>query len=921
MTIIKKKKPKSNHSLQQTTTSSVPRNSDISPFTTKHHREKNHFGINESGEPTCLTIPEQNKEISELILKLRDVISEKSELVEKIKNKDIYITYQNEVIDWKTRENEKQRQTIANQAATARAQQVELAQKDPRLGKVSTELETKQRRSTGETQTIDILRQRIEKLNQEVASRSKIIDDMVHQWSEQQGVLTERTLQVETLQNDRQRWDDVTDTLHLEIETRNKIIETIQDQLTQSQSQLIENSYLTDQLSDELEWNRNLLAETRDDLAEKEEELLSKTHETVFHRDEIQKVQDELELLREEFVTRGKLIEEMEQQFADQQMMDTVKTEEIATLQATLARRNRELEEKEQDLAKAQQDADDLNRQIASRNTIIGELQNQVMTDQTSLVEKTHATQQLHAEFEEKQRHFEQKDHEIVHLQTELANRMKRVEELTTTLNRREDEFLRLQDELEKTQEAREALTTDLLEGKEMIADSEREIDQLKTDFEKKWVDLILKNIEVRDFKEQTLLLQTKLEQQEQLITHTQGDLEKKENELRNRTKAMEEQQAMIETLKTEIATRSGLLASIEEELTRQQTRLIQQTQLEVHLHDELEQRNTQLERQQQELQQKETDLKRKTQESNEQQKKMTQLKAELEQRKRELDDYSSTMVKLEHEKDRYTSLLEQMKNSIPTPLLFIDKESKITIWNQQATHLFGLKSDNEPTLDRFLLGSMELERIRNGLRQCFQEKKPVMLKSISLKNQDGTRSITDISLVPLFEGNEETQGAFLIVYDISDVTDLQKRLERQKEEILALETRCQDTYTQLKAPTIENTVGSKDATMIRTELDVKTTGHVEALLEEKKRELEATNELIASKVHELNDVTKKLDGIRLELDVFEAEKKKMDMQKTPPVPSEEWKEKLKIYNEIDKWLNGREEGLQTKKIKESEEK
>jgi len=869
------------------------------------------------------TIAEKNKAISEITLKLSDVNSEQGELVENLKNKDIYITFQNEIIDWKNKENEKQQQTIEEQAGIVHSQQDGLSQKNALVRDLYVELEIQKGKISEEIQTIDILRQEIEELNQEVASRSKIIDDMVSQCFEKQTLLTEKTLQVETLQSDVRKRDDETETLHLEIETRNRIIDTIQGQLTQSQSQLIEDSYLTDQLSDELEWNRNLLAETRDELAKLEEELLSKTHEGALQHDEIEKVQDELEIVREEFVTRGKLIEEMEQQLADQQMIVAAKTQEIAVLHAKLKQRNEDLKEKLHHLAKAQEDVDDLCLQVASRNTLIGELQNQVVNNQTSLLENTLATEQLHKESEGNKVHIEKKEFEIVQLKTELTDRLRHIEDLTAELNRKEDEVQRLQDELEKSQEAREALTADLLESKEVITDSEMEINQLKTDYEERWIDLILKNIEVRDFKEQTTLLQTKLEQQEQLFIHTQSELDEKENELRNRTSETEEKLEMIATLKNEIATRSELLANIEEELTKQQTRLIQKTQQTEQLHSELEQRNTQLEGQQQELLQKETDIKKITEDSNEQQKKITQLQAEIEQRKRELNDYSKSIANLEHERDKHSSLLENMKNSIPTPLLFVDKDHMVTTWNKKATDMLGLGVDNEKKLDLFSLDVMEKERVNDGILQCYRDKKPVMIKSISLKNRGGTRFLTDISLVPILDGDEETQGAFMIVHDISDVTEIQARLERQKEEILALELRYQDAYAKLKVSGIEKNAICDDLTKVRTELDskTKTAGHVDVLLEEKKRELETTNELITSKVHELNDITKKLDGIRLELDVFETEKKKMEMQKTPPVPNEELKEKLKIYNEIDKWLNCKEDAIQTKKIKEPEEK
>jgi hypothetical protein len=109
----------------------------------------------------------------------------------------------------------------------------------------------------------------------------------------------------------------------------------------------------------------------------------------------------------------------------------------------------------------------------------------------------------------------------------------------------------------------------------------------------------------------------------------------------------------------------------------------------------------------------------------------------------------------------------------------------------------------------------------------------------------------------------------------------------------------------------------------VRTELEsrTKTAGHFDTILEERKRELEITNETIGSKLKELNDITIKLNGIKSELEVFETAKKKREMEKTPLVPDDDWKEKLKIYAEIDKWLNLTDDGLKTQKIKESEEK
>jgi PAS domain S-box-containing protein len=263
------------------------------------------------------------------------------------------------------------------------------------------------------------------------------------------------------------------------------------------------------------------------------------------------------------------------------------------------------------------------------------------------------------------------------------------------------------------------------------------------------------------------------------------------------------------------------------------------------------------------------------------------------------------------------------MKNALPTSIVMVNKEERIVDWNRRAAEMLGLDFENATPPHLASLEIMEKERVREGFIQCFQEKKPVTIKSVSLKNPQGSRYLTDIFHIPIIDSAGEIQGAFMIMSDISDIAEIQATFERQKEELLGLEQRYQEAYAKLKLSDIEKNAICDDLLKVRTELESKTqtAGHVNIILEEKKRELETTNELITSKVHELNDVTRKLNGMRLEFDALQIEKKKQEVEKTPFVSSEDWKDKLKIYAEIDRWLNCTDDGMKTKKIKETEEK
>ena len=95
---------------------------------------------------------------------------------------------------------------------------------------------------------------------------------------------------------------------------------------------------------------------------------------------------------------------------------------------------------------------------------------------------------------------------------------------------------------------------------------------------------------------------------------------------------------------------------------------------------------------------------------------------------------------------------------------------------------------------------------------------------------------------------------------------------------------------------------------------------HIGGLLEKKQRELESLDNSIASKTGELESLSDKLEENKSALQTLENEiaRRKAELEITPPTEEElskTWKEKLKIYDEIDKSLAITEEDtLKTKK-------
>ena len=140
------------------------------------------------------------------------------------------------------------------------------------------------------------------------------------------------------------------------------------------------------------------------------------------------------------------------------------------------------------------------------------------------------------------------------------------------------------------------------------------------------------------------------------------------------------------------------------------------------------------------------------------------------------------------------------------------------------------------------------------------------------------------------------------------------------------LDNRFQEVFTRLKLVSQDKL--AVDRRMIGGDVEGQyEVKHIGDVIGEKEKELERINDILSRKTSELDSVSVKLEESRSALKMVESElaKKRAELEgiaADEEALSKAWKEKLKIYDEIDKSLGILEEnGLKTKKLShESEE-
>ena len=161
-----------------------------------------------------------------------------------------------------------------------------------------------------------------------------------------------------------------------------------------------------------------------------------------------------------------------------------------------------------------------------------------------------------------------------------------------------------------------------------------------------------------------------------------------------------------------------------------------------------------------------------------------------------------------------------------------------------------------------------------------------------------------------MYDHNGEFQGAMMVLEDVGEKEEITAELKRTKNDFDKLDMKFHDVHTKLKLVNTEISAYDTQIDRISEEKN-REIGNISKILDDKQRELENINKNLEEKQESLNFVEQMLAGKQKELE-FDTESKGS---------SQVWKEKLKLYDEIDKSLGISEENsLKTKKLLDDSE-
>jgi len=386
--------------------------------------------------------------------------------------------------------------------------------------------------------------------------------------------------------------------------------------------------------------------------------------------------------------------------------------------------------------------------------------------------------------------------------------------------------------------------------------------------------DLMIRNSIIEELKKQLSDKQTVFIEKSTKVDLLQHELvleqEKLQTTLKNLDHSTQEivrLEQMVQTLQHDQKAQSNLITNKDEQIT--------------HLESEITQRKIETER----------------------------LTEELQKQKKQLEVTMSEVALLQQERNRLQMILDQMQNAIPSSILMINNENRIMSLNAKAVALFEKQTEHILGEEISHIDLLEKERIREGFDHCKTKKEPITVHAVSLQTKEDMRILMDVSQIPLLDATGELQGVMMVLDDVTQLVGLQSELEERRHEIQDLERRYQETFTHLKLMTLEKDAQKEGlGTPTRSET-VSQTPVVHAAPEVR------VSEEFVPKEGDHHPVAGDIDLLL---------KKRDDETHQPPSVKHDdeisLKEKLRICDEIEKCLEGKEDKIKTKKLKDEDE-
>lgn len=603
------------------------------------------------------------------------------------------------------------------------------------------------------------------------------------------------------------------------------------------------------------------------------------------------------------------------------------------SLEATLKKKNEDIEiatKKFQDAQKklhlidveiqaANQDLKESRDALHQKTQEITRLQNELSQKQQDFTAQQEALQ-------EAQQKVNEKNTEIMTVQSELQQLQKTTDMKEKELDRKHEELQRLHDEINNRQKELDRWSQEL-QQKEMQVTTE--IQQIKSELESKNEQIQQKEHQLEEQTKELSQIQDELRREQEEVGKRTGELQHLQHELQTKEQMIQSHQGEIERLQSDLEKTNHAAIDIKQLCDEKDSKLRElQTQLDEAYH-EVRTRTSQVENHQQTINELREEIDARTSAltwfKTELEKKTSgvdQLKNELATTQGMLEEKNKQIEQLSIEKEHAKIQTEQIKHALPAPVIAIDTNDVVTSWNRHAEKMFGISAEQALGKKLFeihtLLGK---DRVREGQIQCQRDKSPILVNSVSLTNKQGETILANISQMPIIDGKNEPQGAIMVVHDVSNVAEMQMLLKQKQEELEHLEKRFHEIHTQLQVVNKEKQAHTLDVTKMNTDFGNKTKEitHLDTLLQDRQKQLQAVQDSIEIKNHELESLATQLQKQQGSLSLLQQKQKELTMKQetdtiqTSPVV----RHKLTLTDEIDKCLDLAEENLQTKKFTE----
>jgi PAS domain S-box-containing protein len=250
----------------------------------------------------------------------------------------------------------------------------------------------------------------------------------------------------------------------------------------------------------------------------------------------------------------------------------------------------------------------------------------------------------------------------------------------------------------------------------------------------------------------------------------------------------------------------------------------------------------------------------------------------ELSKMQHDFEMQTGELSQLQQERDHLQSQMKIIQDVIPSSLILLNKDNTVKHWNRKAEELLDINQLSGREI--FDLEAMGRERVREGLLECQRQKKPITVKSVSMKNRHGDRVLTNILHVPLIDKANEIHGSIIVIDDVTNLINLQSALSRKQEDMNVLQKQLKESYIKLKV--IDAARRSQESVAPKPDIIKSTADSPSPIREEIPRNREFSREVPT-------------DDRRQEFPTL--------------------KDKLRIYDEIDRVLDDTDEAIKTKKL------